>query len=71
MVPVIYSFIRWWVGSGIFDRIKALVTEMISSELSNDEKRNYVITKITEEVAVLKVRVIDLIISIILIQVKG
>lgn len=71
MVSIIYSFIRWWIGSGVFDRIKGLVTEMLSTELTNDEKRNYVITIINEEYALLKVRVIDLIISIVLIQIKG
>lgn len=71
MTSVIYSFIRWWIGSGIFDRIKDLVSEMMSTTLTNEEKRAYVINKITEEYTLLKVRVIDLIISIVLIQIKG
>lgn len=71
MTSVIYSFIRWWIGTGVFDRIKDLVTEMMSSELTNDEKRLYVITKINEEYALIKVRFIDLIISIVLIRLKG
>lgn len=71
MASVIYSFIRWWIGTGIFDRIKALVTEMMSADLTNEEKRLYVITKINEEYALIKVRFIDLIISIVLIRLKG
>lgn len=71
MASVIYSFIRWWIGAGIFDRIKALVTEMMSADLTNEEKRLYVITKINEEYALIKVRFIDLIISIVLIRLKG
>lgn len=71
MVSAIYSFIRWWIGSGIFDRVKGLVIEMMSDESSNTEKRNYVIAKTTQEYNLLKERVIDLIIAIVLIQLKG
>ncbi len=71
MVPVIYSFIRWWIGSGIFDRIQDVVMEMMSSDLTNDEKRTYVITKILAEYDLLKVRVVDLVISIVLVKLKS
>ncbi len=44
---------------------------MMSVDLTNEEKRLYVITKINEEYALIKVRFIDLIISIVLIRLKG
>ena len=71
MDSIIYSFIRWWVGSGLFDRIRSLVMEMVDSEKTNDEKREYVIQLIKSEFALIKVRLIDLVISIVLIKVKG
>ncbi len=44
---------------------------MMSVDLTNEEKRLYVFTKINEEYALIKVRFIDLIISIVLIRLKG
>lgn len=71
IISIIYLFIRWWIGSLIFDRIKDLVLKMISSDLTNAEKREYVITKTNEEIALIKSRCIDLIISVVLVQLKG
>ena len=71
MTKLIYEFIRWWIGSGIFDRIKELVTKMMDEELTNEEKRQYVLTTFKSEYANIKTRVIDLIINIVLIQLKG
>jgi hypothetical protein len=69
-MTIIYSFIRWWIGSGIFDRIKDLVIEMMNSDKSNEEKRLYVITKVLSEYAMLKTRFVDLVISTVLIKLK-
>lgn len=71
MDSIIYSFIRWWVGSGLFDRIRSSVMEMIDSDKTNDEKREYVIQLIKSEFDLIKVRLIDLVISIVLIKIKG
>lgn len=71
MTKLIYEFIRWWIGSGIFDRIKELVTKMMDEELTNEEKRDYVVTTFKSEYTNIKTRVIDLIINIVLIQLKG
>jgi hypothetical protein len=71
MVGLIYSFIRWWIGSGIFDRIAQLVIEMMSSTKTDDEKKQYVVEMAQTEFNTLKGRVIDLIINIVLIKVKG
>lgn len=71
MTIIIYSFIRWWIGSGIFDRIKDLVIEMTNSDKSNEEKRLYVIATVLSEYNMLKTRFIDLVISTVLIKLKG
>ena len=45
--------------------------EMVDSEKTNDEKREYVIQLIKSEFDLIKVRLIDLVISIVLIKIKG
>ena len=71
MTKLIYEFIRWWIGSGIFDRIKELVTKMMDEDLTNEEKHDYVVTIFKSEYSNINTRVIDLIINIVLIQLKG
>lgn len=71
MTKLIYEFIRWWIGSGIFDRIKELVTKMMDEDLTNGEKHDYVVKTFKSEYSNIKTRVIDLIINIVLIQLKG
>ena len=60
------ALIKWYVGTGVFSRIEELVVQMISSDLTNDEKREYVITAIKSEYSLLRTRVIDMVIGLIL-----
>lgn len=71
MTKLLYEFIRWWIGSGIFDRIKELVVKMMDEDLTNEEKHQYVMTNFKSEYSNIKTRVVDLIINIVLIQIKG
>ena len=60
------SFIKWYVGTGVYDRIAQLVKEMVNSDKTNSEKRDYVIQKTKEEFSLIKTRVIDIVIGSVL-----
>ena len=37
------SALRWYIGTGAFDRITGLIRELIETSASGDEKRRYVL----------------------------
>lgn len=66
ILSIIVGLIKWYIGSGVFARIEALVLEMVKSELTNDEKRQYVINVVKSEYTMLRTRVIDMVIGSVL-----
>lgn len=66
ILSIVVSLIKWYIGSGVFARIEALVLEMVKSELTNDEKRQYVINVVKSEYTMLRTRVIDMVIGSVL-----
>lgn len=60
------KFVRWYVGTGVYERIKELVIEMVSSDKTNDEKRQYVIEMIKKEYETIRTRLIDVVIGTVL-----
>lgn len=66
MITVIIKLIKWYVGTGVFDRIEALVLEMTDTTLTNDDKRHYVVFTIKKEFTMIKTRIIDMVIGTIL-----
>ena len=65
-LSIAVGLIKWYVGSGVFDRIEALVLQMVNSELTNDEKRQYVIDTVKGEYTMIRTRVVDMVIGSVL-----
>ena len=66
IVSMIFNFVRWYVGTGVFNRINQLVLEMTDSDRSSDDKRKYVIESAKAEYDTVRTHVVDLAISTIL-----
>ncbi len=66
VLAVAVGLIKWYVGTGVFNRIEALVMEMVNSTLSNDEKRQYVIDTVKKEYDMIRTRIIDMVIGSVL-----
>ena len=60
------TLIKWYVGTGVFSRIEALVMEMVNTTLTNTEKRQYVIDTIKKEYTMIRTRIIDMVIGSVL-----
>ncbi len=65
-LSIAVGLIKWYVGSGVFARIEALVLQMVNSELTNDEKRQYVIDTVKGEYTMIRTRVVDMVIGSVL-----
>ncbi len=65
------SFIKWYLGSGIFDRIETLVLGLVNSEMSNEDKRSTVIAAVKQEYSMIRTRVIDMVIGSVLTKLQG
>lgn len=48
------TLIRQYIGSGLFDRVAALVLELISSDIPGEEKKNKVREFVAGELGILK-----------------
>ncbi len=66
LLTLAITLIKWYVGTGVFYRIEALVIEMIKSDMTNEQKRQYVIDTIKKEYAMIRTRLIDMVIGSIL-----
>ena len=49
LLSLALSFLKWWISSKIFNRIVELVDNMVSVDISGDEKRAYVIQMMKRE----------------------
>jgi len=65
------GLIKWYVGTGFFGRVENLVMEMVNADKTNEEKRQYVIDAIKAEYTMIKTRVIDMVIGLILTKLNG
>lgn len=66
LLAMAVGLIKWYVGTGVFERIEALVLEMVSTTLTNAEKRQYVIDTIKKEYTMIRTRIIDMVIGSVL-----
>lgn len=71
ILALVVGLLKWYIGTGIFDRIEALVLEMVNSDKTNEEKREYVIAAIKTEYVMLKTRVVDMVIGLVLTKLNG
>lgn len=60
LISVFYEAIRRYVGTGVFDRIKDLVLELMEQDLSWEDKAKLVRDAVWAEVPKLRQAVIDL-----------
>ena len=70
MVSMIVRFVQWYVGTGVFDRIRELVLEMSNDERSSDQKREYVIQSAKSEFDTIRTHIVDLAISTVLTSIR-
>ena len=66
LLSMAVGLIKWYVGTGVFSRIEALVMEMVNTTLTNTEKRQYVIDTIKKEYTMIRTRIIDMVIGSVL-----
>lgn len=66
LLTLAITLIKWYVGTGVFGRIEALVMEMVNSDMPNEGKRQYVIDAIKKEYTMIRTRIIDMVIGSIL-----
>jgi hypothetical protein len=71
-IGIAYHAIRWYVGTGVFDRIAELVEEMAgNAALSGDEKRDIVLGWAKDEFTLIRTRIVDLVIALVLLRQLG
>ena len=70
LVSMIVRFVQWYVGTGVFDRIRELVLEMTNDDRSSNEKREYVINSAKAEYNTIRTHLIDLSISTVLTSIR-
>lgn len=66
LINLAYELIRKYVGTGVFDRIKDLVFDLMEKDLSWEEKADIVRTAAWTEIPKLRQVVIDLAIGTVL-----
>lgn len=66
LLTLAITLIKWYVGTGVFGCIEALVMEMVNSDMPNEGKRQYVIDATKKEYAMIRTRIIDMVIGSIL-----
>lgn len=49
LINTLYTALRWYVSTGIFDRLSALVVQLIHVDIPGDEKRNQIIEFLKKE----------------------
>jgi hypothetical protein len=71
-IGIAYNAVRWYVGTGVFDRIAELVEDMTgNASLSGDEKREIVLGWAKDEFTLIRARIVDLVIALVLLRQLG
>jgi hypothetical protein len=67
-INMVYTALRWYAGTGVFDRVIELVEEMKNADLSNSEKRERVVEWTKKEFAFIRGTLVRAIIEIYLLK---
>lgn len=68
LINTLYNALRWYVSTGVFDRLSALVVDLIAIDIPGSQKKNQVIEFAANEFGMVKSEfneiIIDAIISV-------
>lgn len=67
-ITAIYGALRWYAGSGVFDRVTQMVAEMMNADLTGAEKREKVVQWAKEEFAFIRGNLVRAIIEVYLLK---
>jgi len=70
LLSTILRLIRWYIGTGVFDRLKDLVLQMMDDDRTNAQKRKYVTQIMKKEYKMLRTATIEMTIAAVVKQVN-
>jgi hypothetical protein len=68
LVSVASTMIRWYVGTGVFNRISEQVLLLVNEDLTGEEKRQKVLEFVKKESTLVSKKIINLVIEITLVK---
>lgn len=67
-ISAIYGALRWYAGSGVFDRVAEMVEDMMNADLTGAEKREKVVQWAKDEFAFIRGNLVRAIIEVYLLK---